>query len=93
MNINKFLTTISHAGQEGRTQPLSREYSLSPTQSQMPDQSKKDEELFSALRVGAGAGKTELEALLRDGADVNAKNEVPVPINVSLPCGVMPNSL
>jgi hypothetical protein len=51
----------------------------------------KDEELFSALK--GNADRTEVETLIRDGADVNATNEVLVPVHVSSPCGVMPNSL
>jgi hypothetical protein len=74
--------------EKGATQPLPREFSVSTTPSHMPDQSEKDEGLFSALK--AGANKTEVEALIRDGADVNAKNEVLVFINVSLLCGIMP---
>jgi hypothetical protein len=75
--------------EKGETQPLTRKFSVSTTPSHMPDQSEKDEGLFSAL--DAGADKTEVVALLRDGADVNAKNEVLVSVNVFLLCGVMPN--
>jgi hypothetical protein len=54
----------------------------------MPALSDKDLELFSALK--AKADKTEVEALLRDGADVNAKKEVLVSIDVSLLCEIIP---
>jgi hypothetical protein len=54
----------------------------------MPDQSEKDEGLLSAVQ--GGADKTEVETLIRDGADVNAKNEVLVSIDVSLICEIMP---
>jgi hypothetical protein len=55
----------------------------------MPALSDKDTELFSALE--SGAGKLELGQLIRDGADVNARDKVLVSINVDLLCGEMPN--
>jgi hypothetical protein len=78
--------------EKGITQPLPRENLLSLTPSHMPNLSDKDKELFSALH--AGASKTEVEALLRNGADVNAKKKDMVLIysNVFLFCRLKPTA-
>jgi hypothetical protein len=82
INNSEFLTTIAHVGREWFNAALPREYSLLLM-------SRKDGELISALE--AGADKTELDTLIRNGADVNAKrpkysnfkDEVLVAFNVS----------
>jgi hypothetical protein len=52
----------------------------------MPNPSGKDEELFSALKTGAA--KTEVETLIRDGADAYARDKVPISVKVLKFCFV-----